>query len=244
MPDTVVYAELQTSAQAIRPGGTFLIAVRFDIHPGYRISWTNPGDQGRSTRVELQAPPGFEVGAVQFPAPRRFELPGGFVSYGYEQQTAVFLEVTAPRKLSSSRAYRFDVKADWLACKDECASEELSAWFELLASHRAPAPRLPSELRDHHAALPSAFADLPESNHDWNGTPRRPALRLSASEVKWVDFFPGDDPPPTLLAVQPRGDVLEMRFERLRSEGNLRGLAFGEVDGRLASFDVNVPLPH
>jgi hypothetical protein len=46
------------------------------------------------------------------------------------------------------------------------------------------------------------------------------------------------------LAVQPRGDVLEMRFERLRSEGNLRGLAFGEVDGRLASFDVNVPLPH
>src|SRR5690606_19036612 len=47
----VVHAEFQTSAQAVKPKGKFLLAVRFDIQDGYRISWQNPGDVGKTTRV-------------------------------------------------------------------------------------------------------------------------------------------------------------------------------------------------
>ena len=242
-PESVVHAEFQTSAQAVKPRGKFLLAVRFEIAKGYRISWSNPGDVGKSTKVSFQVPEGFSVGPLQFPAPSRFEWPGKLVSYGYEGDTAVFAEVTAPERLTRDEAYRFEVRADWLACMDECATEELNAWFELTFSPGAPEPALPPQLAAHHAAIPTAFTDLPESKSDWKGSPHRPALALSASDVKWLDFFPGDTEQPKLIQVKPAGDVLNLKFEGTSASKPLRGLAVGEVEGKLAHFDVSVPWP-
>jgi DsbC/DsbD-like thiol-disulfide interchange protein len=242
-PESVVHAEFQTSAQAIKPGGKFLVAVHFAIESGYRISWQNPGDVGKSTHVEFQVPEGFSVGPLQFPAPRRFELPGKLVNYGYENETAIFAEVTAPERLTEGRAFRFDVKADWLACKDDCATEELNAWFELVSSRSAPEPELPEALAVPFATIPQAFADLPESGLDWKGGPAHPALTLKAAEVKWVDFFPGDGEQPKLLKMKRAGDQLELKFARASSDKPMRGVAVGEVAGKTSFFDVNVPFP-
>jgi DsbC/DsbD-like thiol-disulfide interchange protein len=242
-PESVVHAEFQTSAQAIKPGGKFLVAVHFAIESGYRISWQNPGDVGKSTHVEFQVPEGFSVGPLQFPAPRRFELPGKLVNYGYENETAIFAEVTAPERLSEGRAFRFDVKADWLACEDDCATEELNAWFELVSSRSAPEPELPPGLAVPFAAIPQAFADLPESDLDWKGGPAHPALTLKAAEVKWVDFFPGDGEQPKLLKMKREGDELELKFARASSDKPMRGVAVGEVAGKTSFYDVNVPFP-
>jgi DsbC/DsbD-like thiol-disulfide interchange protein len=241
--DAIVHAELETSAQAVEPGGKFLLAVRFQIPADYRISWTNPGDVGQSTHVAFEVPEGFVVGALLFPAPKRFELPGKLVSYGYERETAVFAEVTAPAKLSESQVLRFEVKADWLACKDECASEELGAWFELVSRRRAPEPQLPEDLDAYYSALPKAFDALPEASHDWKVTRGKPALTLSAPDVKWLDFFPSDPEQPKLLGVDRKGEALYVKFAQAAASGQLRGLAVGEVEGKLASFDVEVPWP-
>jgi DsbC/DsbD-like thiol-disulfide interchange protein len=241
--ESIVHAQFETSAQAVEPGGRFLLAVRFQIPDEYRISWTNPGDVGQSTHVAFEVPEGFVLGPLQFPAPRRFNLPGKLVSYGYDRETAVFAEVTAPEHLSESQVVRFDVKADWLACKEECASEELGAWFELLSKRRAPEPQLPEDLDSYYSALPKAFADLPEASHDWKITRGKPALTLSAADVKWLDFFPSDPEQPKLLGVERSGDALHVKFAKAASSGQLRGLALGEVEGKLASFDVDVPWP-
>ncbi len=243
MPESVVTALLETSAQGLHSNVTFLLAVRFQITPGYRISWTNPGDVGQSTRVNFEVPEGFELGEVQFPVPSRFELPGGLVSYGYENETAVFAQVTAPKGLSSNQVYRFDVRSTWLACKMECASEELNAWFELPANPRSPSPQLPEQLVAHYEALPKAFAALPRANHDWKRGAGTPALSLTAPPVKWVDFFPGDVDQPKLLGVKPSPSSLDLRFESAGADKPLRGLAVGEVQGKTAFFDVNVPWP-
>jgi DsbC/DsbD-like thiol-disulfide interchange protein len=241
-PESVVHAEFQTSAQAVKPKGKFLLAVRFVIESGYRISWRNPGDVGKSTQVAFQVPEGFSVGPLQFPAPQRFELPGKLVNYGYENETAIFAEVTAPEHLPEGRAYRFDVKADWLACKDDCATEELSAWFELVGSASAPEPELPGALAAHYAAIPQAFAELPNSDLDWKGGSAHPALTLKAAEVKWLDFFPGDGEQPKLIRIKPEGDELELKFSS-SSDKPMRGLAVAEVAGKTSFFDVNVPFP-
>jgi DsbC/DsbD-like thiol-disulfide interchange protein len=238
-----VHAELQTSAQAVKPKGKFLLAVHFQIESGYRISWQNPGDVGKSTHVEFQVPEGFSVGPLQFPAPQRFELPGNLVNYGYENETAIFAEVTAPEQLPQGRAYRFDVKADWLACKDDCATEELNAWFELVSSASAPEPELPEALASYYAAIPQSFADLPKSDLDWKGDPAHPALTLKADKVKWVDFFPGDGEQPKLLKMKREGDALELKFAGASSDKPMRGLAVAEVAGKTSFFDVNVPFP-
>lgn len=239
---SVVYAEFQTSAQAVKPKGKFLVAVRFDIEEGYRISWQNPGDVGKTTRVVFEVPDGFSVGPLLYPAPQRFELPGKLVNYGYEKQTAIFAEVTAPDRVPEGRVFRFDVKADWLACKDDCATEELSAWFELASSAFAPEPALPAELAPHLAAVPTAFVDLPESNADWKRG-AKPALTLKAAEVTWLDFFPGDEQQPKLIAMKPAGDELRLKFAGAPPAGSLRGLAVAEVGGKTSFYAVNLPWP-
>jgi thiol:disulfide interchange protein DsbD len=241
--ESVVHAEFQTSAQAVKPKGKFLLAVRFDIEAGYRISWTNPGDVGKTTRVVFEVPEGFSVGPLMYPAPQRFELPGKLINYGYEHQTAIFAEVTAPDRVPEGRTFRFDVKADWLACNNECATEELSAWFELASSAFAPEPQLPAELAPYHAAVPTAFADVPDSKLDWKAGQKQPALTLKAPEVKWVDFFPGSEEQPKLIAMKPAGDELRLKFASASSAGPLRGLAVAEVEGKMAFYDVNLPWP-
>lgn len=243
MPESVVHAEFQTSASAIKPGGKFLLAVRFDITPEYRISWSNPGDVGKSTRVHFQVPEGFVVGPLRFPAPARFELDGKLVNYGYQTETAVFAEVTAPARLSSSEAYRFDVRAEWLACKDDCATESLDAWFELVSMRSAPAPALPPELVAHHAALPKDLSELEAAEHEWTGSLEQPSLTITASEIKWKDFLPADAEQPKLLRVKPKGGELQLKFAGRSEDKPLRGLAIGEVDGELAFYDINMPWP-
>jgi hypothetical protein len=243
MPETVVRAEFQTSASAIKPGGKFLLAVRFEITPEYRISWSNPGDVGKSTRVRFQVPEGFVVGPLRFAAPSRFELDGRLVNYGYQGETAVFAEVTAPARLSPSEAYRFDVRADWLACKDDCATESLDAWFELAAMHSAPGPALPEELLAHHAALPKDFSELEAAEHVWAGSPEQPSLTLTASEVTWKDFLPADAEQPKPLRVKPKGSELELSFASRSENQPVRGFAIGEVDGVRTFFDINMPWP-
>ena len=241
-PESVVHAEFQTSAQAVEPRGKFLLAVHFAIEPGYRISWQNPGDVGQSTRVSFEVPEGFSVGPLQFPAPERFQLPGKLVNYGYENDTAIFAEVTAPERLPEGRTFRFDVKADWLACKDDCATEELSAWFELVSARRAPVPELSEELAAHYAAIPQAFDALPKSDLDWNGGTSHPALTLKAAKVKWLDFFPGDREQPKLIRMKPAGEDLRLEFAAA-SDKPLRGLAVAEVEGKRSFYDLNVPWP-
>lgn len=241
--ESIVHAQLLTSAQAVKPRGKFLLAVSFEIASGWRISWQNPGDVGKRTHVHFEVPEGFSVGPIQFPAPQRYELPGDLVNYGYENETAIFAEVTAPDRLPDGHTYRFDVKADWLACNDDCATEELSAWFELASSGFGPEPELPRSLAAAYAALPRAFAELPESDLAWKGGTKQPALTLKAAEVKWLDFFPGDVEQPKLLAVKPAGDELKLRFASAASQKPMRGLAVAEVQGKTAFYDVNVPWP-
>jgi thiol:disulfide interchange protein DsbD len=242
-PESIVVAEFQTSAQAVKPKGKFLLAVHFRIESGWRISWQNPGDVGKSTHVHFEVPEGFSVGPIQFPAPERFELPGKLVNYGYQNETAIFAEVTAPDRLPDGQAFRFDVKADWLACADDCANEELSAWFELASSWRAPEPELPASLAASFAAIPRAFSELPESGVDWKVGAKQPALTLKAAEVKWVGFIPGDAEQPKLLTVKPAGEELKLRFASAASLTPMRGLAVAEVEGKTAFYDVNVPWP-
>ena len=122
------------------------------------------------------------------------------------------------------------------------SAHELAAWFELASSAYAPEPQLPPELAPHYAAVPKAFGDLPDSNVDWKGGPKQPALTLKAPEVKWVDFFPGDLEP-KLIAMKPAGDELRLKFASASSTGPLRGLAVAEVEGKTAFYAVNVPWP-
>ena len=134
VPDSVVQVTFEPLVTAVRPGRPFLLAAHFRIASGYRISGKEAGEVGKPTVVSFSAPAGFEVGEVAFPAPERYKV-GGYVGLGYRDETAVFVEITPPKKLDSDAVHRFDLSASWVACKRECATEHTDAFVELATGY-------------------------------------------------------------------------------------------------------------
>jgi len=121
--------ELIAENQAIVPGESFDLAVRFVLEPHWHIYWKNPGASGLGTTIDWTLPEGIEAGEIQWPAPERIEL-GGLINYGYEDE-AVFI-VTMQASDSLKIGEDISIRADlfWLICKEAClpgdASLELS----------------------------------------------------------------------------------------------------------------------
>lgn len=187
VPENVAQSSFEVSVSAIQPGAKFLIAARFEIEPGYRLGWVNPGDVGKATRITLKAPAGFEVSAPMFPAPERYDLGHGLKSYGYKDRLVIFFEVKAPKKLSFSRVNRFDVNASWLGCKKECVSEETNAFFELTSSWQRSKIEFEPEVQAQLDRLPLRLEDLKEAKQAWRS---KKTMSVKAADTRWKDFFP------------------------------------------------------
>ena len=242
MPDELVKATFESSAFALRPGGKIWLVARFKIHDGYRISWKNPGDVGKPTRAKFSVPEGFSVGEVRYPRPRRFVLNGDLVSYGYREETALFAEVEVPEGLSEQTAYRFDLEADWYACKKQCATESTQAFFELLVDPSAPRTAMDETLSALLDSVPVPVSEFMRAKHQWRESGSETELSLTAPEVEWLDFYPAEPALPKPLRVQGSKRELLVSFAApAEPPASLRGIAIGKVDGAEATYDVELP---
>ncbi len=115
-PD-LVKAELLADVSAIAPGQPFTVAVKLTITSGWHIYWINPGDSGLPTTVKWNLPDGFSADPLQYPAPKRIELPGGLVNYGYDKR---FPGASPPKNLTASDGVPIEGKISWLVCKENC----------------------------------------------------------------------------------------------------------------------------
>jgi DsbC/DsbD-like thiol-disulfide interchange protein len=181
VPESVVQATFEPLVTAVRPGRPFLLAAHFRIASGYRISGKEAGEVGNPTVVSFSAPEGFEVGEAAFPIPERYTVTGGYVGLGYRDETAVFVEVTPPKKLASGAVHRFDLSASWVACKRECANEHTEAFLELVTGYGdVAAKETEAELAPFKARLPTPLAEDRElqkkavaGNHGASGKRRK-----------------------------------------------------------------------
>ncbi len=107
-----------SDTSSIKAGETFSIVVRFQMKKGWHIYWKNSGNAGMPTDIRVNGPDGFEFGEIQWPRPIFFKT-GDIVTYGYKDQVLLFVPVTVPAALSES-PFSFEVKTDYLACKDRC----------------------------------------------------------------------------------------------------------------------------
>ena len=114
-----VRAELLASVTAVSPGARFDLAVRVTLDEGWHVYWTNPGEAGLPTTVEMTVPDGFEAGPVRYPSPSVFVTPPDIVSYGYEREATLVIPVRAPEVIAGDRVV-FSGAASWLQCKDAC----------------------------------------------------------------------------------------------------------------------------
>ncbi|MCL4209523.1 MAG: hypothetical protein HRU76_11535 [Phycisphaeraceae bacterium] len=115
--DELVKVTAASVVHEARAGEWFLIGFRFEIAPHWHIYWANPGDSGAPTVIEVNAPEGFEVGAILWPRP--LNIPGEFITYGYEHDATLFVPVKPPKDASPGEV-ALTASVEWMVCRDEC----------------------------------------------------------------------------------------------------------------------------
>jgi hypothetical protein len=237
-----VKATFETSTSIVSPGRKFLLAAHFRLAEGYRLSWTNPGAKGKQMSIEFRGPDGFEISAPMFPGPKKYGVEDGHVSYGYDGETAVFAEVTGPATVTPDEVYRFELSAEWLACKSSCLRENVNAYFELVAG---PAPEdegFTEPLARLLESVPRPLASLGDTSLEWRSDK---TLAIRASGVTWKDFFPGKLGQPELseMRIHPEDGELELQFAQAPAGAPVQGVLLAMVDGkpRYLAFDEALP---
>ena len=117
--------ELISEYDAIMPGQSFDLAVRFDLEEGWHIYWENPGDSGLATVVDWALPENIVAGEIQWPAPKRIFL-GDLVNYGYEEEAVFIVTMQAPKDLKVGSELAITADLFWLICKENCLPGEAS----------------------------------------------------------------------------------------------------------------------
>jgi suppressor for copper-sensitivity B len=110
---------LVTSWEHAPSFGKLRLGLHFQLKPGWHVYWKNAGDAGYPPAVTLEPKGVLGEPEMQWPAPHRFDLPGGLVSYGYEKEVVYpFLSVvTAP---AGSDGIHIKATVDYLVCRESC----------------------------------------------------------------------------------------------------------------------------
>jgi DsbC/DsbD-like thiol-disulfide interchange protein len=187
---------------AIVPGEPFLLAFIFDIEPGWHIYWKNSGASGAPTEIRVSAPAGYSIGRTLFPRPQAFVEPDGTV-YGYEKETAIFVEVIAPHEPAATSSAMFRAEIDWLVCKDVCLKGSSSQMLTLSVSTSAGrhVTTKDATVDRFKARLPRAISDG-QNDAVVELTDGILRVELPAQGRASVTFFPNETPGVTFGATE------------------------------------------
>ena len=131
-----VTVELISEYDAVVPGQSFDLAVRFDLEEHWHIYWKNPGGSGLSTTIDWELPESIKVGEVQWPAPERIQL-GGLVNYGYEEEAVFIVTMQASEELELGSDIVITADLFWLICKETCLPGDASLSLVLPVAFKA-----------------------------------------------------------------------------------------------------------
>ena len=128
--------ELISEYDAVVPGQSFDLAVRFDLEEHWHIYWKNPGASGLSTTIDWVLPESIEAGEVQWPVPERIQM-GGLMNYGYEEEAVFIVTLQAPEDLKLGSDLAITANLFWLICKETCLPGEAALDLVLPVASKA-----------------------------------------------------------------------------------------------------------
>jgi thiol:disulfide interchange protein DsbD len=147
-------AELTSLSPQITPGGTQTIGLVLTIEEHWHVYWINAGDSGEPPAIKWTLPKGFTAGPLQFPPPQRLPL-GPLMDYGYEDQVAYPITLTAPANAKPGKIH-LDAHVTWLVCAQVCLPGKAHLGYDMNVV-RGPIPRAPVV-----GALGEALNSLPK----------------------------------------------------------------------------------
>ncbi len=123
---TPVQMELVCLERAPVAGGVMRAALKFRMESGWHIYSDKAGDVGAPPVVAWELPQGWTAEPLQFPPAERFET-FGLVSYGYEGTVYIPVAFVLAEGARVNAPQTVRVKADVLACAEECVPVLLAA---------------------------------------------------------------------------------------------------------------------
>jgi suppressor for copper-sensitivity B len=230
-----VRVRLISPFQVAPRSGELIFGLHFRLIPGWHIYWKNSGDAGFPPAVTLQPEKILGKPEILWPTPHRYDLPGGLVAFGYEDEVVYPVRVemqagapAAPQAPQEGQAATeggtespaggevLSIKADldYVVCEVECIPYRAELVLEQPlgdppALDREIAPLLQTWL-DH---LPRTVAEVPGVTLNAvldASRPEQPDLEIRlrgvTAEAGKTDFFL--EPHEALEAGRPRMKVL------------------------------------
>ncbi len=187
-----VKAELILEASAIKPGGSFWVAVRMKMAPQWHTYWKNPGDVGLRTKINWQLPAGFEAGPVQWPYPQKINA-NFSVSYGYENEILLLTQIKTSADIPNNTTQTIKADVQWLECKEVCIPGNSKLETRILTTETE------NPKKEEQQAFDKARNKLPLSSKFWNikasHSKKEIHIEISSNEqtspkLKEIYFFP------------------------------------------------------
>lgn len=153
-----VRARLLTARAVAVPGETLLAGVEFRLAPGWHAYWKNSGDAGFAPRFDFSRSAGVALAEGLWPAPRRFQIPGGLQALGYEGEVIYPVRLAlAGSGAASGVTLRADL--DYVVCAEECVPyRDRLELDQPLAAAAADDPPVAGPLDAALARVPAAAA--------------------------------------------------------------------------------------
>jgi thiol:disulfide interchange protein DsbD len=245
-PGRHVKASLFAESNAVRPGQPLTVGIRLEMEAGWHTYWRNPGDSGLPTRVRWDLPAGFEAGEIRWPYPIRFKT-GPLVSYGYEREVLLLVDVRVPPTLEAREA-RIAGRVDWLECQEACLPGKAEVGLVLpVRTAVAPGP--------HARLFAEARRRLPARDPAWRFSASAAAESVSlvvrppaGTKLGEAYFYPVT--PRLLDHAQPQSLAREGGVHRLAlardpngaPPDRLAGVLVAEIGKGTAAVEVDVKL--
>ncbi len=117
----------------IQPGVPFSVGVLMQMDKGWHTYWKNAGEAGLATEITWDLPKGFRAGDIQWPLPHKYNESGDVLTYGYETENMLHVQITPPKNLAAS-SVTLKAVANWLECERVCVPGDASVQLTLPVS--------------------------------------------------------------------------------------------------------------
>ncbi|MFP5405136.1 MAG: protein-disulfide reductase DsbD family protein, partial [Gammaproteobacteria bacterium] len=191
--------------------------------PHWHTYWRNPGDSGLPTQLQLDVPPGFAAGGIQWPAPQR-QFIAPLANYGYEGEIVLPLAVSVPDPIpqGDGAPVRFSGTASWLMCREVCIPGEAKVSLRLpVAPAGAAVP--PTK---YAALFDAARQRMPQASLEVPVAAEGDVLSIGlAQPLESAEFFPyreglvANAEPQILYALDGEGQWARRLTVRLSADG-------------------------
>jgi thiol:disulfide interchange protein DsbD len=146
---------LVSEHSTVVPGGSEWVGIRFELEAGWHVYWTNPGDSGEPPKITWSVPSGIQLGALQFPPPKRI-ADHGMTDYGYDGSVVLLSQLTISRNFPSNKG---EISGDvrYLVCREVCVPGKDHLRLSLDVGGVVKNSMAADLIRETHKRLPEAL---------------------------------------------------------------------------------------